>query len=330
MKMVKKYIIGLILLFMFLMPTLGFAQTPKRFSLHFPNAEFLYETGSNSIQLIGFDSLLCNSEDWEVKKLKPFLFHIKQKFWKEFFWKVNTSRKRIWRVTQGTFGRLGGKDQLLNASVGSFVGSPENPARFAVVLSNGYLAHSPSAGSPQIVFEGNVLSYGRDWEIKQLKPYLYHLRQESWRNSFWKVNTSRKKVFRVTNGSFGALGGNDYDLNMKVEVVESTDRAPPVSGTTSDSRIYGRILSSTGRGISGLTVQAVDKDMLYDDLLGFATTDRRGNFEIRYTYTNEEIADKRPDIYLKVIDARGRLIHKTDIRFEAKMLEQFIVRISLR
>jgi len=158
-------------------------------------------------------------------------------------------------------------------------GQTQAPKNFQLHFSDLSLVHSPNRGSPQISALGIVLSYGQDWEVRQLKPFLYHIKQEFWKNFFWKVNSSRKEVYRVTNGSFGALGGKDFRLNINVKVVESTSR-PAVSETAPSSRVYGRITDgATGRGLPGLTVQAMDKDMMFDDLLGTATTDRRGHFE---------------------------------------------------
>lgn len=212
-----------------------------------------------------------------------------------------------------------------------YPGQTQAPKRFLLRYTDAFLAYSPQQGSPQIGAQGNVLSYCQDWEVKQLQPFLYHMKQEFWKDFYWKVNTSRKEVYQVTNGIFGALGGKDILLDIMVEVVESTSPSPPVSETASDSRVYGRVIdATTGRGIPGLTIQAMDKDMVFDDILGAAITDSRGNFEIRYTYTMEEAADTKPDIYLKILDANGQQIHKTDTRSQASLEEQFVVRITRR
>lgn len=69
----------------------------------------------------------------------------------------------------------------------------------------------------------------------------------------------------------------------------------------------------TRRPLPGLIVRAYDKDLLYDDLLGSVTTDSSGCFEIRYAGSDfQEIFDRRPDIYFKVLDPSGeRLLHST-------------------
>ncbi|MES9868326.1 MAG: hypothetical protein ABW153_04560 [Sedimenticola sp.] len=92
------------------------------------------------------------------------------------------------------------------------------PKRFMLRFSDAYLVQ-PAKARPQIVDEGSALSYGSDWQVRRLKPYLYHLRQDNWQQFFWKVNTSRKELYRVTGGQFGRLGGRDEKLDITVEPV---------------------------------------------------------------------------------------------------------------
>jgi outer membrane protein assembly factor BamB len=97
-------------------------------------------------------------------------------------------------------------------------------------------------------------------------------------------------------------------------------------------RIRGTVVEEdTGRPLPGLKVRAYDKDKLYSDLLGTATTDESGSFEL--TYTGEEfreLFEKQPDIYLEVYDASGeRLLYTSEesVRWGAGADEQFEVKI---
>ena len=98
-------------------------------------------------------------------------------------------------------------------------------SEFRLNFKDAYLVYQPPAGGAgkgvlQIAAELNVLSYGGDWDVAQLKPYLFHLRLNSWSGFYWKVNTSRGEVYRVTGGTFGALGGAETPLNsISVEAV---------------------------------------------------------------------------------------------------------------
>src|SRR3954467_4169513 len=68
-------------------------------------------------------------------------------------------------------------------------------------------------------------------------------------------------------------------------------------------RIHGRVIDRVARaGVSGLLVEAWDKDLLLDDLVGEATTDEQGAFEIVFeeSYFRELFLDRKPDLFFRV------------------------------
>lgn len=96
-------------------------------------------------------------------------------------------------------------------------------------------------------------------------------------------------------------------------------------------RIYGQVRGALSRrGLPGLTVQALDKDLCFDDRLGTAITDRDGGFEIRYGRSDfQDFFDNRPDIYLRVFAPSGDMLHTTEraVRYEAGDTEQFFIEL---
>ncbi|ODS39357.1 MAG: hypothetical protein A7316_05830 [Candidatus Altiarchaeales archaeon WOR_SM1_86-2] len=88
----------------------------------------------------------------------------------------------------------------------------------------------------------------------------------------------------------------------------------------------------TGKGIPNLRVKAIDKDLFFDDILGTVATDKNGNFEIKYDKEDfrELFFDKKPDIYLKIKNPGGEVIHTTEdkVRYEAGRTEKFNIKIS--
>lgn len=77
-----------------------------------------------------------------------------------------------------------------------------------------------------------------------------------------------------------------------------------VSGTVRET--------DSGKGISGLVVQVMDKDFIFDDLLGQATTDSEGCFSMEYhEESNRNLFDDRPDLYLVVETPDGKVLKKT-------------------
>jgi len=175
------------------------------------------------LQLVAEGNVLSYCGGWSVLKTKPFLFHMKHKGWKRFFWKVNTFRQLAYRVRGGQFSHPGGRKEALDVRV-EVVGKPKHPRRFYLRFSDAYMVIEPGRKPSrlrllQVVAQGDVLSYGVNWRIKRLKPCLFHLKREGWKGFYWKINTSRREVYRVEGGRFGRLGGREELLNIRVDVV---------------------------------------------------------------------------------------------------------------
>ncbi len=97
--------------------------------------------------------------------------------------------------------------------------------------------------------------------------------------------------------------------------------------------IYGRVLASeNGDPLADLTVLALDKDLLTDDCLGTATTDKNGYFEIRFTEKafRDNVLEGRPDVYLQVYNEHQNLIwsSRNKVRYGASDSERFDIKIA--
>ena len=100
-------------------------------------------------------------------------------------------------------------------------------------------------------------------------------------------------------------------------------------------RILGRIKEAeSGHPLAGLIVRAFDRDLVFDDKVGWATTDAEGRFEIRFDLEDfRDVGETHPDLYLRVFDRSGvREIHQTTdaIRWNASELEHYSIRIPAR
>jgi hypothetical protein len=96
-------------------------------------------------------------------------------------------------------------------------------------------------------------------------------------------------------------------------------------------RIYGQVRGAqSARGLPGLEIRALDKDLCFDDRLGTAITDKKGQFEIRYDESDfRDFFELKPDIYLQIRAPDGALLYTTEdrVRYEAHDTERFRIEI---
>lgn len=84
--------------------------------------------------------------------------------------------------------------------------------------------------------------------------------------------------------------------------------------------VVGRVIDGkTKRPVVDAQVRAFDKDVLKDDALGEAFTDRKGKFRIDFAQRDYQgamaLAEGRPDIYLKIDGPKGRSMD-TPVHYE--------------
>jgi hypothetical protein len=96
-------------------------------------------------------------------------------------------------------------------------------------------------------------------------------------------------------------------------------------------RVVGKIVEDeTGKPLVGLQVRAFDKDIFFDDKLGVAITDAKGEFRIEYSPTQFSfMIETSPELYVRVHDASGRLLYssKKAIRKDPMVEERYDIEI---
>lgn len=96
--------------------------------------------------------------------------------------------------------------------------------------------------------------------------------------------------------------------------------------------IKGIIRRRTDRhGVKGLTVEAYEADLFFDDKLGSTITDTQGVFQIIYDERDfRELFEKSPDLYLEIHNRQGELIYSTKsrVRFNARREEHFLIELT--
>jgi hypothetical protein len=95
--------------------------------------------------------------------------------------------------------------------------------------------------------------------------------------------------------------------------------------------VRGRVADKLGKGLGGLFVSVYDKDLFFDDRLGQSETDANGNYTLTYrTEDFRDLIERKPDLYLKVIDRQGRSLYvlKGHIWYESGRVETIDIEID--
>jgi hypothetical protein len=195
--------------------------------LRLSDAYIVYAPPSDVFQIAAQGAVLSYGEGWERVQVKPYLFHLRHKSWKNHFWKVNTSRKEVYLVWGGLFGRIGTsaggparevegdrEDITVDVVGGSVDRAPE---RFLIRFAQADLFFDPGSRDLRLAAAGSTLSPCDDWEACSLRDYLFHIRLKTWKGFYWKVNTSRLAAWKTTGGEFCKLGGDDKELALKMD-----------------------------------------------------------------------------------------------------------------
>ena len=240
-----------IMIVILLFASVAFADF-DRFRIDFPQCSLVYVPATNILQIGASGRVLSAGTDWTVRQVYPYLYHLRLNSWSGFYWMVNTSRKEVYRVTNGTFGSIGGTQTKLNIAVETVGGTGGTvPTRFTLQFTDANLIYVRSTRLVQIAAQGNVLSTGHDWQKAEVYPYLIHIRHQNWSDFYWKVNTSRKEIYEQRGGTFGSIsGGTQTLLSFPVTVF---GQQPAQTYSLSLTAMVGGSVSGSGQFSSGST-----------------------------------------------------------------------------
>src|SRR6056297_1527784 len=162
----KKNTIVVVLLFVIFL-SLTFASF-DRFKLDFSDCSLVYVPSSQTLQISTIGKVLSYGQGWTVQQVYSHLYHFKLNSWSGFYWKVNTSRREVYRVTGGTFGSIGGNQSKLNINV-DVTGSGNSPTRFSLRFTDAYLIYTQSTRDIQIAAAGTVRAAEQGRYIKRVE-----------------------------------------------------------------------------------------------------------------------------------------------------------------
>jgi len=90
-------------------------RAPERFTIRLATAQLFFVPATGDVRLAAAGSTLSPSIEWESSRLQDDVYHVRLKTWKNFFWKVSTSRMEAWRTrgAAAVFGKPGGEETPL-------------------------------------------------------------------------------------------------------------------------------------------------------------------------------------------------------------------------
>jgi hypothetical protein len=124
-----------------------------------------------------------------------------------------------------------------------------------------------------------------------------------------KYGADHPRVAKITN----RLDYNQAALpEMKTEIERSQIKIPEFDANT--WMVQGRVLNQKLTGIKGLTLALYDANGKVEKRLGYACTDERGYYAIRYQVKEGQkpLFDPKTDYFLTVTDGKGKVCHKEE------------------
>lgn len=94
--------------------------------------------------------------------------------------------------------------------------------------------------------------------------------------------------------------------------------------------LNGQVLNRLGKPASGVNVRLCDKNRKYADVLGFATTDKEGDFQLSYVdKTLLELTQAGVELFLFVENPDGKVLYTTDTpqRFQAGGIDNYTIKL---
>lgn len=173
---------------------------------------------------------------------------------------------------------------------------------------------------------------------------LYGQAQTPVLNEFASLQNQRAKRLKNTETRITAELGEDHPRVVALRLAQS--RSSQLQRSLKDNAtrtaklrelkpyewmVYGQVVDSQGMPVANVTVRVYDKDRKYDDLLGYVTTDKFGDFQLVYhERAFYEPGEEAPELYLRVDDVEGNELYSTEdqVRYQSGRVEYFLIELE--
>ena len=157
-------------------------------------------------------------------------------------------------------------------------------------------------------------------EIKKLTE---ELRMEKEQAIFGEATRELVLILQVQQGLGDNLIGRVEEKTA--DVINKLLKLSGELGNGEDYEVSGRIMDVAGKFLTGMRVQAYDRDLRKEQLLGEAITDAEGHYQIHYTAQQfiqaDASAHEAPDLMVRVLANDQQTLTESNTKFNAGLKE---------
>jgi len=243
--------------------------------------EVRYALSTHGVEVAVAGTVLTSGEAWQARELDPMVFHLRHDAWEGTFWQVELGQGRVLELTGGMFGFPGGKATEVPCTVTSSrtatlakvtrLRTPVlAPEEVVIHLSALDVVVNPSSGAGEVSTRGTPLDTA-PWQVRDVKPGIYHLRRKGWNERFWAVDTTAREAVEVVRARFGAAGASGTPLGVRVTSTSDGDirlsfgsaAHPRLTCATTTGLLSVTVTSHTLGDVSNWTVRQVKPHLIH-------------------------------------------------------------------
>jgi len=163
-----------------------------------------------SLTLSAYNCVFSYGNAWHSKVIDENTYLIQHNRWKDFYWKIDAINSTVYKI-KGSISDYSGETGTV---VKDIIFNPSDV--IILIFTSSYLEIDTRNGTATLILGETELASKEDFELKQVSPSIFHLREKFWKNFFWKIDSEKKKVYLVREGNFGTLeGGKETALNTQ-------------------------------------------------------------------------------------------------------------------
>jgi hypothetical protein len=148
------------------------------------------------------------------------------------------------------------------------------------------------------------------------------------------IRTERTRVLeehqRRLRGDLDALDQALNERQRRLQTLSEHIRERTLARAEGKFVVAGRIVDENGAGLTGVRVRAFDLERKHEDLLRETGTDMMGYYRLEYDESDfKDLADKKPEMYIEVLDEESQQIHTSTEGLIHKAGEVGVIDVTL-